>query len=424
MSEWSSKLGFIFAAIGAAVGLGNIWRFPVTVNENGGAAFFFPYLVITFTFGLGLMIVEISGGQQWGVDVVSIFEKLKNGIFGYVVAGVVTAILSYYMVITGWVFGFVWIAANGFQTTFTEFTNMTAAPMILWAVSILLIGAIVSLGIDDGIERAVSILIPILFIIIVILVLVATQLPGFSKGVAYYLNPDFSQMLNIGVWDSAFGQAFFSLSIAQGILLTYGTYLGGDTNVPRTSVIIAIANFFIAFLFGLVIFPIAFSVPGFDIHNLQNGGKQLAFSVLPEVFHQMPGGIILGTVFYALMALAAVSSAVALFEVGTAVAIGRGMTRRKAVGYMMGILFILGFPSALSYTGVGFEILGMRFFEFVDQSMGDYGLPIGGIITAVGFTWWQKERVVKSDFIYYLIKYILPVVLILTMLATFLTEGI
>ncbi|MFB6284730.1 MAG: sodium-dependent transporter, partial [Halobacteria archaeon] len=269
MAQWSSKLGFIFASIGAAVGLGNIWRFPVQVQQNGGGAYLIPYLLVVIFFGITLMIVEIGGGRKWGVDVVSIFEEKNNGWMGWVIVLVVTLILSYYMVIQGWIIAFVPIALTGFSVSFEALSQTYWTP-VLFVISLAASGAIVMFDIEDGIERVASVLIPLVFLLILGLVVYAFSLPNYGEALNYYLRPDLSVVTDVGLWSAAFGQAFFSLALGHGILLTYGTYLGEKTNVTTTSIIITAANFLVAFFVGLVIFPFIFAA-NVDPANIEAG---------------------------------------------------------------------------------------------------------------------------------------------------------
>ena len=410
MSQWSSKFGFIFAAIGAAVGLGNIWRFPVVVQNNGGGAFLLPYLFCTFFFGVTLMIVEVSGGREWGSDVVTTFKGLKRSWVGWIIATVVTLELSYYLVIVGWVFGYIFIAATGFGVSFNDFTS-TLVPIVFFVGATLLTGYIVSRGVEDGIEKMVQFSIPFLFITLIIMVGISFTLPGFSKGVSYFLEPDFSALTHPGLWAAAFGQAFFSLSIGDGELLTYGSYLGEDSSIPKMSVVITVANFFIAFLVGFIIFPLIFTFH--DSASSIEGGRALAFKILPKIFETMPFGTIFGVVFFIFLFVAAISSAIALFNVGNAVWIGKGVDQKKSATMMTGLLLILGIPSALSYSSVGFSPFGLPWLDMMDIDTGTYGLTFSSLLTAVGFTWYMKKDVVKKNAIYYIVKYILPIALAL-----------
>ncbi|MFB6283883.1 MAG: sodium-dependent transporter [Halobacteria archaeon] len=278
MSQWKSKMGFIFAAIGSAVGLGNIWRFPMAVQENGGGAYLIPYLTVTFIFGLSLMVVEISTGARFGTNIVSAFERMKSGYLGLFITFVSIIVISYYLVLTGWVLGYTWHFLTNNPTKFSNFTSGTT-PLLFFVISLLIAAGIIGFGIEDGIERAVTIFIPMIFITLVGLVLYSITLDGFMDGLRYFLEPDFSVLSNPAIWDDAFGQAFFSLSIGQALLFTYGTYLDSEEGLIKTSAIITVSNFFVAFLVGLIIFPMVFTF-GSGTDSL-GAGRQLAFVTLP-----------------------------------------------------------------------------------------------------------------------------------------------
>ena len=409
-------MGFIFAAIGSAVGLGNIWRFPMSVQENGGGAYLIPYLAVTFVFGLSLMVVEISTGAKFGTNIVSTFRKLKSGYLGLFVAGVSVVVISYYLVITGWVLGFTWHFLTNTPISFEGFTS-GVTPLLFFVVSLVVTAGIIASGVQDGIEKAVSIFIPLIFLTLVGLVIYSATLPGFTKGVGYFLEPDFSVLGNPGIWDNAFGQAFFSLSIGQALLFTYGTYLDDEEGLIKTSVIITVSNFFVAFLVGLVIFPLVFTF-GSGTSTL-GSGRQLAFVTLPKMFYGMaePWGMVLGTVFFALLFIAALSSALAYVEVPVSVLIGRGASRQRATTVVFALLLVTGFPAALSYAGSpGLTLFGERIFDVMNDAAGNYLLPLSGLVTAVGFTWYSKDKVGKSDFVYYITKYALPVALTVVIL--------
>ncbi|MFB6284531.1 MAG: sodium-dependent transporter [Halobacteria archaeon] len=409
MSEWSSKLGFVFAVIGSAVGLGNIWRFPFQVGNNGGGAFLIPYLFATFFFGLPLMVVAIKAGERMGTDIVKSFSEMKKGYFGWFIAVVATLILSYYLVITGWVIAFILFSLTGFTTSFGEFTS-SLKPLVYWIVALGFTGLIVSYGVEDGIERAASIFIPLIFIFLAVLAVYNSTLSGFGEAMDFFLNPDYAVLMEPRIWRSAFGQAFFSLSLGMGILLTYGSYIGDEMNIPKLSVIIALSNFAVAFLGGLVIFPVVFT-KGLE----PSQGAKLAFVTLPSAMAGLPFGNVLGAVFFSLLFLAAVSSSISLLEVPVAVAIGRGTSRTRAIGSMLVILFMAGLPSALSYTSAGVSMSGMPFLDFIDESISDIGLPITALIIAVTFTWLTDEEITDVKTIDVIVRYLVPAALVVLM---------
>ena len=235
MEQWSSRIGFIFAAIGAAVGLGNIWRFPAVVGQNGDGAYLVPYLIAAFAFAVPLMILEISVGRSLNADIVAACRQVRSKfeIVGWLIGGSVLAVLRFYLVITGWVLAFLLFSMAGTGTSFESFTGSNQ-PILFFVVSTLVVGAIVSLGVQNGIERMSMVLIPAAFLVLLVLAAYVATLPGFTDGLRFFLTPDTSVLGNHSVWSAAFGQVFFSFSVGMGVILTYGSYLGADANVPRS----------------------------------------------------------------------------------------------------------------------------------------------------------------------------------------------
>lgn len=276
MEIWSSRLRFILAAVGSAVGIGNIWRFSSVVGQNGGGAYLIPYLIAVFAFAIPLMILELAVGRHLRGNVVTAFGKTRKQfrIIGWLVCSIVFLILSYYLVITGWTLAYLVFSLMNLKVAFSEFTS-SFQPVVYFVVSALATGIIVSLGVRRGIERVTSILIPASFLILVALALFSTTLQGFSAGMRFLFTPDFKVLNNPMIWSAAFGQAFFSLSVGVGILITYGSYLDAKTDIPRSSMVIAASDLMVSMLAGLIIFPLVFT---FGLEPTI--GAQLAFSTL------------------------------------------------------------------------------------------------------------------------------------------------
>ena len=234
MEKWSSKLGFILAAVGSAVGIGNIWRFSTVVGQNGGGAYLIPYLIAVFLFALPLMILELMIGRHLQGTVISTFGKVKKQFrfFGWIICAIVFVILSYYLVITGWTLGYLIISLSNSGTTFIEFTS-SYQPIVYFILVTIITGFIISFGVKKGIERISTLLMPFSFILLIILAIFCAPLSGFGAGIGFFFTPDFSVLSNPLIWSAAFGQAFFSLSVGFGVLLTYGGYLDKKTNVLR-----------------------------------------------------------------------------------------------------------------------------------------------------------------------------------------------
>ncbi len=412
MEQWSSRVGFVLAAIGAAVGLGNIWRFPAVVGQNGGGAYLVPYLIAAAAFALPLLIFEISVGRSLKADVVTAFRQVhrRYEVLGWFVGGSVLAVLSYYLVITGWVLAFFLTSATGDTASFTAFTS-GMQPVAYFVFSAVAVGAIVTLGVQSGIERMAKILIPLTFVVLLGLVGYAATLPGFQDGLRFFLTPDFTVLSEPRIWSAAFGQVFFSFSVGMGVLLTYGSYLSTDADVPRSAAAIAAADLLVAVLAGVVIFSVVFTfgVP-------PTAGTELAFSTLPAAFDSMAFGGVVAVLFFGLLFFAAIAPSVSMLEVGVAgVMRSTGWSRRKASAVTTAVVLAAGLPSALSYTAVDLQLLGRPFLDVLDASVGAYGLPIGAVAIIYVFAWRQDDEVVENQVgdgaVLVLVKYVVPLVL-------------
>lgn len=369
--------------MGSAVGIGNIWRFSSVVGENGGGAYLIPYLVAVAAFGVPLMVLELAIGRRLRTNVVTAFRQVGARLepVGWLVATVVFTILSYYLVITGWTLAFFGATAAG---NWPRFADLTAGlvPLATFVVSALATGAIVSLGVRRGIERTASILMPLSVVILLALLARATALEGFGDGVRFLFTPDFSVLVDVRLLSAAVGQAFFSLSVGFGVLLTFGSYLDRGTDVVRAAVTITVADFAIALTAGLVIFPVVFT---FGLEPTM--GAELAFTTLPAAFEQMPGGRVLAPAFFMLLFFAALTSAVSMLELNVAAIAERTpLSRRQAAAVLTALVMVLGLPSALSYSAVDLQVLGWRVLDALDETVGTVGLPITALLIAVIFT--------------------------------------
>jgi NSS family neurotransmitter:Na+ symporter len=418
MERWSSRLGFILATIGSAVGIGNVWRFSSVLGQNGGGAYLVPYLLACFVCAVPLMILELSAGRYFRGTVVSTFAGLgkRMNTVGWFIVGVISLILSYYLVITGWTLAYSWFTLSGQQVPFPVFSS-SVMPVFFFVISAIITGLIVSLGVKKGIERLTTILIPFIFILLVVMVIYVTTLSGFQQGVIYLFSPDFSVLFNPFVWGAALGQSFFSLSVGQGILLTYGAYAGEGINIFRSSLVITLADIAVSFLSGLVIFPVVFT---FGL--TPSIGAELAFTTLPRAFELMPFGRIFGLAFFVLLFFAALTSAISMLEVPTASVMGATRwSRKRAIALMMAVIFLIGLPSALSYSGVDLRFQGIRWLDVMDDTVGTMGLILTAILISVSFSWiLEKTRfwtvIGDTSPIYRLIRpltrYIIPAVLL------------
>lgn len=391
--KWSSNIGFILASIGSAVGLGNIWRFPYIVGTNGGGAFLIPYLIAVLLFGLPIIILEFAVGRHYKTSIIETFTTIRKKfkIAGMFMVFVMVMILSYYLVITGWVLAYSFFFTLGMTVPFSDFTG-SYQPILFFLISGAMVYYVVSAGVVKGIEKLCTILLPLLFGMILMLVAFALTLPGATQGIQFYITPDFSKMLEPSVWRAAFGQAFYSLGAGMGIMLTYGSYMQNE-KIVKSAAIIAISDLIIALLVGFVIFPFVFTF-GLD----PAAGVQLAFITLPTIFETMKFGFILGAVFFTLLFFAALTSAVSIMEVPVAALIDSyGLTRKKAASFIFVIVMLLGLPSALSYTTFGLEIFEMPFFDIIDLGFGTIGMVVAGLILTTIVGWFVDKKIILNE---------------------------
>ena len=438
---WGSRFGFILAASGSAIGLGNIWKFPYIVGENGGGAFVLIYLICIFIIGTPIMLAEFTLGRKTNLNPVGAFHSLKpNSAYtsiGYmgVLAGFL--ILSFYGVVGGWTFAYVIKSVTGSVLSFTSpkeagvffgnFISNTGETLLYHALFMGLCIAIVLKGVHGGIERACEILMPTLVLFLFLLMIRSLTLDGAMEGVGFYLNPDFSK-ISVNTVLIALGQAFFSLSLGMGCMITYGSYLSEKENLTSSTVYVVMFDTLIALLVGMVIFPAVFSM-GLE----PTEGPSLVFSVLPTVFTSMPMGHVVSIIFFTLLAIAAITSGISLLEVVVAYFIDqRGWQRKKAVIIVGSSIFAFGIPSGLSFGAMAeLKLMGMTFFDHVDNIASNYLLPLGGMLTAifVGWIWGTNNAYVeiekhKNKFNFpwaqcwdFLIRYITPVAVGIVFLA-------
>jgi len=335
--QFTTRAGFILVAAGSAVGLGNIWKFPYLVGENGGAVFLLLYLGFVFTIGLSIMLAEFAIGRRAQKNPVGAFRNLKGRAWAAVGGmGVFSGfiILSFYRVVGGWTIAYAAKTAMGLLGNgdakalggvFGSFIAAPFEPIIYHGIFMALTVAVVVRGIDGGIEKACRVLMPVLFVLLVVLCFRSLTLPGAEKGVAFFLNPDFSKV-SWGMVTAALGQAFFSLSLGMGAMITYGSYLSKDTRLPGAALWVTSLDSLIAVLAGFMILPAVFAF-GFD----PSAGPGLTFITLPAVFSKIPLGTFFGTLFFVLLAVAALTSAMSLLEVVVAYLVDeRNIPRRTA----------------------------------------------------------------------------------------------
>lgn len=404
--QWGSPSGFVLATIGAAVGLGNIWRFSYIAGENGGGAFLLIYMILVLAIGLPLMIAEISIGRRSPTDAVTAYES--EGISGWwrrigwlgVVS--VVLILGYYAVIAGWtlryfmgaVTGDLWTSASeGYGHYFDKFISSTVEPVIWQAIMLALTGLVVAKGIRGGIERLNLVLMPVLAVIIVGIGVYATTLPGSMAGVTFLLAPDWRALGDPSVYLNALGQAFFSLGIGVAVFVTYGSYLGPRTRIPVLAIAVTLGDTIFAIVAGLAVFATVFALGGDPA-----AGPKLAFITFPQVLLTIPAGNWIGTLFFLLLAAAALTSMVAMLEVPVACLVGRlGWSRLGATITMVSVCFLLGLPAALGYGILSdVKIWSMTLLEGIDHIVSNFFLPISGLFIALLVGWHLERRVAES----------------------------
>lgn len=437
--SWNSKLGFILAAAGSAVGLGNIWAFPTKVATEGGAAYLLIYLLCTFAIGFPVMAAEIAIGRKSGKNPVGAFKAISSnkffplvGLWG-VICGVM--ILSFYTVIAGWAFGFAFeeifyflgmsTAAEWLTDTGNGFRNALIATVFMLATIKIITG-----GVSEGIERATKTMMPMLIGIIIIMIIYVLSQPGSNEGIAVYLLPDFSK-INAELIFSAMGQAFFSLSLGMGALITYGSYLSKRENIPQAAAFVTLADVGIAFLAGLLIIPAMYLAQSQGI-TIDAGGSlasstDLVFQILPALFHTIGGGVgmLLGVTFFLLLSIAALTSTISLLEVPVSYVIDEYKVKRKKAAWGVG-LGILAISIAVAYYPV---LIG--WFDYVFSSV---GLPLGGFLICifVGYVWTTNQAMDEMENGYagirdglfskvwpIFIKYICPAAILYNVLSNF-----
>jgi len=396
--HWGSGVGFILAAAGSAIGLGNIWKFPYIAGENGGAAFILIYLLSILIVGVPVLLAEILIGRRSQKNPVGAFRALSKDhpfwtAVGYVgvLAGFI--ILSYYNVVAGWSLGYM---VEGLKGTFLSFGDAEVSGayfgsrisstgwIVGWQAVFAVLGmTVVYFGVNKGIEKISRILMPVFFFILIGLVLWGLSLPGSSKGVEFLFKPDFSH-INPGSVLVALGHAFFTLSLGMGAMMTYGSYLSDKEDLIRDGVLIAFLDTLIAILAGVAIFTAVFSM-GFE----PDAGPGLAFQVLPAVFARMPGGMLFAVLFFGLLSIAALTSAISLLEVITSYFVDeKDMERHRVVILAGAFTFLVGVPSSLSFGAMNdVHLFGLNFFDMMDYLSANILLPLGGLLIAVFVGW-------------------------------------
>ena len=437
-SSFSGKLGFVLAAAGSAVGLGNIWRFPYLAAKYGGGTFLFIYLILAVTFGFTLMTAEIAIGRKTGLSAIGAFTILDKRFkfLGILASAVPIIIFPYYSVIGGWVvkYFFVFVTGSGHAAAgdsyFTDFIGGTFEPIGWFFLFIAVTAVIVGFGVEQGIEKVSKFMMPILVLLTLFVALFGLTIDGAMDGLSYYLKPHMADVSAKTIL-AAMGQLFYSMSLAMGIMITYGSYMKKENHLESSVRQIEIFDTGVAFLAGLMIIPAVFSFSGGDSSALQ-AGPGLMFITLPKVFGNMKFGNVVGTVFFLLVFFAALTSAISLME--TIVSILRdklGWTRKGTCVFVTILALVMGVPSSLGFGPLSFiSWMGMSVLDIMDFVSNSVLMPIVAFFTCIfiGFvikpsTIADEVKVTDGTFkgeklFAVMIKWIAPIFLVLILLSS------
>ena len=436
--NFSNKMAVVAAAAGSAVGLGNIWRFPYELGQSGGAAFLIIYLFFVVVIGMPLMMSEFVIGRMGQGNAVGAFKKIAPGKSWWLIGvmGVLTAffIMGFYSVISGWTLEYIYQAVSNqfankdtvaLSQAFTAFSSDTVRPLFWMAVFMIIAATIIILGVKDGIEKSTKFLMPLLLIIIIILGIRSITLPGGAVGLKYLFQPDFTK-ITPSVVLSAMGQAFFSLSLGMGCMITYGSYINVKNHLSHTVFEVTALDTLISVLAAIAIFPAVFAM---GINPAQ--GPELVFITLPNVFAQIPGGYIWSILFFILLCVAALTSAISLMEVVVAYLVEELKIKRiKTTILVSVVIMLLGVLASLSF-GIwkDVHIFGMNFFDLFDNITSKVLMPIGGLMISIFTGWFLSKKRIKEEMSSYgkfstpyfrafifLVKYIAPLCILLVIL--------
>ena len=451
-TTFASKIGLIAATVGSAVGLGNIWRFPAETQANGGAAFLVVYIVCLLLFGIPVMLAEFSLGRGTHTDAVSAFRKLKPGTAWWLTGALAILasylILSFYMVVAGWTFEYLWQSITGdlydtasaatgnaaldssFQAKMQQYIYSDSGPLINTCIMIAINLVVLMGGVQKGIERLSNILMPVLFLLLLIFGGVALSLPGAGEGVKFFLQPDFSK-ITPSVVMNALGQAFFSLSLGMGILITYASYFPKNTNLTKTAITVSLLDLLAALMMGMIIFP---AVASFGLQGSQLEGTTLVFVTLPEIFVKMGATQLWSILFFLLLLVAALTSTISLAEVSVAwIQDSFKKSRTAACLIVILPLFLLSSVCALSFGSLsGIRIAGMNIFDTLDTVATNIMLPIVAMFTCIFVGWVVKKGFFKKELTnngrlrqpfaplaIFMVKYVAPPLILLILLTFF-----
>lgn len=429
--SFTDKLGFVLAAAGSAVGLGNLWRFPYLAAKHGGGIFLLIYLILAVTFGFALMITEIALGRKTRLSAVGAYSALDKRFkaLGYLSSVIPFLITPYYCVIGGWVLKYLVVFLTGQVSSaatdefFTGYIAQPEAPVIFFVIYVTVGMVAVLLGVEGGIEKASKFMMPVLVVMTIFISAFSLMQPGAMEGLRYYLLPDFSRFSATTVM-AAMGQLFYSMSLAMGIMITYGSYMKKETNLEKSVRQIEIFDTGIAFMAGLMIIPAVFAFSGGSEEALGKG-PSLMFITLPKVFGNMKFGTLAGAVFFLLVLFAALTSSISLTETLVSIVVDKfKFSRKKACGVVYAWLLVLGIPVSLGFGIWSFiKPLGMSLLDFFDFTSNSVLMPIAAIGTCIFVGYVIKPRALIEEvevngkfkmkkFYSVMIKYIAPVCLV------------
>lgn len=452
-NEFGTKIGLIAATVGSAVGLGNVWRFPAETQTNGGAAFLLLYILCVLLLGIPVMLAEFSLGRGGRSDAIGVFKKLsplsKWWISGLLAVIASYIIICYYMVVAGWTLEYFIESVGGglydtlnaadsqqslrgtFSAKMDEYVSSDLRPLLYTYAMIAINIAVLLGGVRKGIENLSNVLMPLLFVILLVLCFITLSLPNSGEGVKFFLTPDFSR-ITPGVVVSALGQAFFSLSLGMGILITYSSYYPADTKLVRTSVIVSLLSLLVAVLMGLIIFP---AVKSFGLDSEPLRGATLVFVTLPEVFANLPAPRIWSSLFFLLLLVAALTSTISIAEVSVKMMIDRFRLSRRA-GVFIVLLPLLGFSAVCSLSFgrlADFRIFGLTVFDLFDQVTTNIFLPVVSLGVCIYMGWFAPKHLLADELsnngtlrsrftgiILFIIKYVAPVLIATILISNYL----
>lgn len=437
-SSFSGKLGFVLAAAGSAVGLGNIWRFPYLAAQYGGGTFLLIYLILAVTFGFSLMIAEVAIGRKTGLSAIGAFKALDSrfGFLGVLAALVPIIIFPYYSVIGGWVVKYFTVFLTGGAHAaagddyFTGFVGGTFEPLGWFLIFLGVTAVIVLLGVEKGIEKVSKFMMPVLVVLAVGISIYCLMMDGAMEGLAYYVQPHMADV-SVKTVLSAMGQLFYSMSLAMGIMVTYGSYMRKDTNLESSVRQIEIFDTAIAFLAGLMIIPAVFVFSGGDPKMLQSG-PSLMFVILPKVFDTMHFGNAVGAAFFLLVIFAALTSSISLMETIVSIFQDKFHWRRRNTCIFVAVLaLVMGIPSSLGFGTLSFITwAGMTILDIIDFVSNSVMMPIVAFFTCVFVGFFVKPKTIADEvkvtdgrfvgekLFTVMIKWITPVFLVLILLSS------